>query len=318
MIMTRERRLKIAGLQVNLAIDERYAAALTRSLPYRYVIRPALRALNRGEPKMSVASAVAMNGTGPTATPIFDPAIYTKPEARQIAERVKDISWYHVIELPHGVVTPGRADHRQQIGLYGLPADLHGMRALDVATFDGFWAFEMERRGAEVVAIDIGRWSQADVPLRWLENLKPEDDGVTGAGFRLASELLESKVDRRELSVYDLSPDNVGTFDVVFLSDLLLHLRDPQRALERLYSVVRPDGYALIAEPYSTPLERFEDAALTEFVGYVDYIWAVPSSKALKRMLAVAGFSRVEELSRFRLDYQHQFPVQKVALKARR
>ena len=37
-----------------------------------------------------------------------------------------------------------------------LPASLAGRRCLDVGTWDGFWAFEMERRGAaSVTAIDI-------------------------------------------------------------------------------------------------------------------------------------------------------------------
>jgi hypothetical protein len=36
-----------------------------------------------------------------------------------------------------------------------LPADLTGRRALDVGSFDGFSAFELERRGADVVAIDV-------------------------------------------------------------------------------------------------------------------------------------------------------------------
>ncbi len=41
------------------------------------------------------------------------------------------------------------------------------MRALDVATFDGFWAFEMERRGAsEIVAIDLDCADKLDLPPR--------------------------------------------------------------------------------------------------------------------------------------------------------
>src|ERR1700678_4471248 len=69
---------------------------------------------------------------------------------------------YHTIELPGGVTTPGQSDLRKQARRL-LPADLRGKRALDVGTFDGFWAFELERRGAEVVAIDIGRVEEGQI-----------------------------------------------------------------------------------------------------------------------------------------------------------
>lgn len=315
MRLAREKWFQFGGLQLGIAIDERYVGAVRRSLPYRYLLRPAIGAL-RGSRSRQPRSR---NGSGPNGSvEATQPARISplSPEAKEVQSRISGIDWYQAIDLPHGVVTPGRADHRRQIGLYGLPTDMTGMRVLDVATFDGFWAFEMERRGAEVVAIDIGRWSQADIPLRWLSRMKPEDDAATGDGFRVAKDLLGSQVSRRETSVYDLDPEELGTFDVVFMSDLLLHLRDPQRALEKLYGVTKDDGYALIAEPFSPELEGFKDAALIQFVGYQKFVWAIPSTVALRQMLDLAGFAPVEELSRFQLKYDHPFPVMKVVLKA--
>lgn len=58
--------------------------------------------------------------------------------------------WYHSIQLPDGSVTEGAFDHRQLVPFYGIPTDLQGMRVLDVATADGFWAFEFKRRGGDV------------------------------------------------------------------------------------------------------------------------------------------------------------------------
>jgi len=46
-------------------------------------------------------------------------------------------------------------------------------------------------------------------------------------------------VQRLELSVYDLDPSVVGEFDFVYVGSLLMHLRDPVRALERVRSVCR-------------------------------------------------------------------------------
>src|SRR5215210_1605997 len=75
--------------------------------------------------------------------------------AQTLAAEVADYPWYHTLELGDGVVTKGMFDHRPVLGHYPLPDDLTGLRCADIGTMDGFWAFEMERRGAsEVVAVD--------------------------------------------------------------------------------------------------------------------------------------------------------------------
>ncbi len=153
--------------------------------------------------------------------------------AAELREQVAGRQWYHTLELAPGVRTPGWFDLRETAAAL-LPASLAGRRCLDVGTFDGFWAFEMERRGAaEVIAIDI-----LD-PRRWDWPANSADEVVAalgerkrgGAGFELAREALGSAVERRELSVYDLDPDEIGSFDFVYVGSLLLHLRDPVRAL---------------------------------------------------------------------------------------
>ena len=83
-----------------------------------------------------------------------------------VSERLGEISWYHTQELGPGVVTQGMFDLRPYVERYGIPADLTGLRALDVGTFEGFWAFELERRGAEVVAIDVDSIQDLDWPPR--------------------------------------------------------------------------------------------------------------------------------------------------------
>ena len=60
-----------------------------------------------------------------------------------------------------------------------------------------------------------------------------------GRGFRVASAALGSSAQFRELSVYDLDRAIVGEFDFVYVGSLLMHLRDPVRALERVGAVCR-------------------------------------------------------------------------------
>ena len=84
--------------------------------------------------------------------PPFSPAV----AGARLSDQIASISWYHTLELAPGVVTPGWFDHRSVLDAIPLPADLSGQRCLDVGTFNGFWAFELERRGAaEVHAVDV-------------------------------------------------------------------------------------------------------------------------------------------------------------------
>lgn len=159
------------------------------------------------------------------------------------------MEWYHTVELAPGVLTPGWFDTRAIAPRLPMPSSLAGKRCLDVGTFDGFWAFEMERRGAEeVVAIDLLDLAEADWPPNstsaTVEAIGRRKDG--GRGFEIARGCLGSRVTRHELSVYDVEEAQLGSFDFVYLGSLLLHLRDPIRALDRLHSVCR--GHLLIVD----------------------------------------------------------------------
>jgi tRNA (mo5U34)-methyltransferase len=200
--------------------------------------------------------------------------------------------WYHTLELAPGVVTPGMFDHRPALGRYMLPQELAGMRCLDVGTMDGFWAFEMERRGAdEVVAADLADPDQLDWPPLWRARVEPTLDETKSARFALAHGALGSRVERVERSVYELSRADLGEFDLVFCGDLLIHLKDPVSAIQRMRSVCR--GSAIVCNPVKRfPLAR--GRALVEFDGIDEFQWWLMSEHALERMMRAAGFERVE------------------------
>jgi tRNA (mo5U34)-methyltransferase len=139
--------------------------------------------------------------------------------------------WYHTIELRDGLISKGLHDHRSVVDSYGFPDSLDGKTCLDVATANGCFAFEMERRGAaRVVAIDAPRLGDID----WLPQMKSkmaqrlnESLGPGQPQFQMAHALRRSKVEGKLCNVYDLSPETVGSFDVVFCGALLLHLHNP-------------------------------------------------------------------------------------------
>src|SRR5438477_6949218 len=152
-----------------------------------------------------------------------------------LLSRANEFGWYHTLELAPGHVTEGMFDLRGYEDRYGLPERMDGMRALDVGTWDGFWAFEMERRGAEVVALDLDDEADLDWPPRRRPATFPEH--LRGQGFRLAKEILGSKVERVNCSIYHAKPEELGTFDLVFCGSVLIHLRDQMLALERIASL---------------------------------------------------------------------------------
>jgi tRNA (mo5U34)-methyltransferase len=147
-------------------------------------------------------------------------------------ERVTQHQWWHVIELPDGTITPGGWELRPTAVELPWP-DVTGKRCLDVGTADGFWAFELERRGAaEVVAIDLPSAFQARARAR----------------FELAAELLGSHVTYEERSVYDVE----GSFDVVVMGFMLQMVADPLGALAAVRSVCRE--HLVLLDTVSLPL----------------------------------------------------------------
>ncbi len=150
-----------------------------------------------------------------------------------LQERVNAIpNWYHRIELPGGIVTPGPLPEENIAPLYRFPEDMTGQRVLDVGTWDGYWAFESLKRGAkEVVAIDdfsdnLGQ----DIPrkeIAWL-------------GFDLCREALgytKERCSHQDISLYDIREEGLGRFDTILFYGTLYHCRYPMLALDILRSI---------------------------------------------------------------------------------
>jgi tRNA (mo5U34)-methyltransferase len=208
----------------------------------------------------------------------------------ELRDQVTRYPWYHTLDLGNGVITEGMFDHRGYESDYGLPSDLTGKRCLDVGTMDGFWAFAMERRGAaEVVAVDLEDPEALDWPSSLRNRIVKTMDETKAARFELARRCLDSSVDRRISSVYALDPAELGSFDFVFCGDMLVHLKDPSTAVERMRAVCR--GSALIANPVKEQFP-YRRRPLAQFDGIDEFEWWLPNRAALERLVRAAGFSR--------------------------
>jgi len=219
-----------------------------------------------------------------------------------LQERLDQYDWYHSIDVAPGVTTKGMFDNRHALSIIPFP-DLRGKRCLDVGTCDGFYALHMERQGAsEVVAIDLPDLKALDYPPEIRHDptvdLSQREMRRRHGGFPILREVVETKIEWRGCSAYDLSPDNLGTFDVVVVGSLLLHLRDPVRALDAIRQVVR--GSLVVAEAVHAPLiVRSRRHPLFELRGEgSDFQWWLGNERGIRHLLRVGGFE-VEEASRY-------------------
>ncbi len=188
-------------------------------------------------------------------------------------------TWFHSVELPDGRVIPGVVSVealQTRIRRYPIPEDLTGKRLLDVGAATGWNSFEMERRGAQVVAVDC-----VDLPE-----------------FRMARDLLGSKVEYHVLDVEELNPRNLGRFDYVLFFGVLYHLRHPLLGLEKICALTHDTAFveSFVIDGDACSMEFYET---DELGGQLDN-WCGPTTKCLKALCRSAGFVRVQ------LEYSEQ------------
>jgi tRNA (mo5U34)-methyltransferase len=124
---------------------------------------------------------------------------------QKLVGELAELGWYHSIELPDGGVIQGiqtLEQMRARLAQYPIPRDLTGKRVLDIGAWDGWYSFEMEKRGASVVAIDSARQET----------------------FFHAKKLLNSKVEYHVADICRVSPRELGYFDIVLFFGVLYHV----------------------------------------------------------------------------------------------
>jgi tRNA (mo5U34)-methyltransferase len=148
--------------------------------------------------------------------------------------------WFHTFALnrDRGLYTPGEArDHGYRLA--SIPASFDGVSVLDVGTFDGFYSFLAETRGAaRVLAIDSEQYVHW-VRDRWGIEL------IGGEGFRAIHRALESKVEYRRMDAFEIA-DIEERFDVIFCFGILHRVEDPLGLLRVLSGVLSESGRILL------------------------------------------------------------------------
>lgn len=153
-------------------------------------------------------------------------------DKNEILEAIARYKFYHIIQLTDTITTPGWADgvQAQNLCLKHLESlDLRGKHVLDIGCRDGLFSFKAERMGAdEVVGID---------------------NDLSEPATQFLIPFFNSKVQMRQLNLYDLQPDTFGLFDIVIFPGVLYHLRYPFWGLKVIRDVMKGGSHLLIETP---------------------------------------------------------------------
>lgn len=193
-------------------------------------------------------------------------------------DAMDEMGRYHSVELPTGEILPGHLSVdrlRNRLAQYQIPADLHGKRVLDIGAWDGFYTFEMERRGAQVVALDL----------------------VSNPTFLATRDLMKSRAEYVVGDICRLSRKDLGVFDIVLFFGVLYHVKHPQLALENVCSMTADtacvESYVIDDPPDLNAAPILEFYEHTELRGRFDN-WVGPNVSCLMAMARTAGFAEVE------------------------
>ena len=198
-------------------------------------------------------------------------------------QELQGIFWWHSMQFPNGVLTPGQktpaalAVEAECVFKYPV----NGKRVLDIGAWNGFFTFEAARRGAaEVTGLDNFVWSIPQYKAR--------------ESFELARTYIDRSVKAIQLDVMDITPERVGTFDVVFFLGVLYHLKHPLYALELLSNICL-ERVVIETHMDATDIDRPMMAFYPgdELVGDPTN-WVGPNQACVEAMLRTAGFNRVE------------------------
>jgi len=165
----------------------------------------------------------------------------------ELQARIQTLPWFHELDFGDGIVTPGRGKipYLQATADIYFGPSLAGKTVLDIGCYDGFYSFSALKKGASrVLATDYYMWSS---------------DPRCKEAFLLARSQIAPDLEYKQIDIFDLNVESVGTFDVVLFSGVLYHLKNPFLALERVSLLANEQ---LIVETHLDALDQERPAAI--------------------------------------------------------
>jgi tRNA (mo5U34)-methyltransferase len=204
--------------------------------------------------------------------------------------------WFHNLHLPDGTETaPGHflgdfPRYKWEVLATQLPDHLEGWSALDIGCNAGYYSFELARRGARVVGIDV-------------------DPHYLRQAQWAARELgLERAIEFRRMQVYDLAGED-ESFDLVLFMGVFYHLRYPLLGLDivarrtrrlLVFQTLTMPGMEVFGETWDHPID--ERDVLNEpgwpRMAFIEHRfagdptnWWVPNHAAVEALLRSSGMN---------------------------
>ncbi len=209
-------------------------------------------------------------------------------------EDLADCYFYHTMELPGYGVVNGDWDLRRGLDDYLGKVAFSGKRVLEIGPASGFFTFEMEKRGAEVVSVEVTTehgWDFVPYPVSRLEEVLGPRRTVMQQlknSYWLSHAAHHSKARVHYGDVYNL-PDALGEFDVAVMGSVLLHCRDPLRIVEQCG---KRASSLIIIDMFHPDLEGAPVCRLAPTPqNFLWHTWWHFSTQFFAQFLAVMGFT---------------------------
>jgi SAM-dependent methyltransferase len=213
---------------------------------------------------------------------------YADPPAQPAP--LSECSFYHSIDLPGLGTQAGPWDLRPGIDRYLGSFDFAGKRTLEIGTANGFVCFELERRGAEVVAFDLAADLTYDAPPLPKDQLHSETYRQGLQRIRNAYWLTHRLLGSRARVAYghaNALPAFLGHFDVAVLANVLQHLKDPVGAVMQAASI---SDAVVVTESDWLAGTHDDLQGLIFFDDENPYTWYQVKPKLITTVLARMGF----------------------------
>lgn len=220
-----------------------------------------------------------------------------------------DCAFYHTIDLPGFGTQYGSWDLREGIDQYLPPINYSNQRVLEIGTANGFVCFELERRGAEVIAFDLAEGLSYDIVPQYNADLeqaiKMQSEGVKKVknAFWFAHSLFNSHAKVLYGHANDV-PDELGNVDIAFLGNVLQHLKDPFGAvisagMKANQIAVTEANWNLALDPNEPQMYFFPNPNDAEEPYRKLFSWWQVTPGLVRRWFKVLGFKTVQQ-------YEHE------------
>ena len=204
------------------------------------------------------------------------------------------------MDIPDVGTVEGFFDLRGTVDEYLGHVSFRDKRVLEIGPASGFLTFQMEKRGAEVVAVDVSEsfnWDtvpySAEILDSWGKERWSHMDQLR-KGFWFAHRRLQSRAKVHYGSAYEL-PETLGRFDVSVMGAVLLHNRDPLRIVHNCARIT--EETIIIAEVCDAPLDDLQQPLMKlvpSLENEIVHTWWSISPECLRQFLQILGFSHFQ------------------------